>query len=186
MTLYVDNIEFKTQQCCNCHMVFGTTKRFELDRRNDRKTFYCPQGHPQAYTAGQDEASVLRREVERQKELREAEQARLARVEKEKGQLARAHMKMRTRVMNGVCPCCNRTFQNLLRHMQTEHEGQLTLKSFREAYGMTQTALAHEIGVKATYVSAHERGAYLPDHAKRAIDVWVISQEATPSHADPA
>lgn len=26
-----------------------------------------------------------------------------------------------TRVKNGVCPCCNRSFQNLKRHMNTKH-----------------------------------------------------------------
>lgn len=178
MAVYVDNIQFSTMQCCSCHISFAVTARFEKDRRNDRKTFHCPQGHPQSFLAGQNEESRLRAEVERQKELREAEAARLQRIEGERNQIARAHMKMRTRVMNGVCPCCNRTFQNLLRHMHTEHEGQLTLRSFREAYGMTQAQLADEIGVSPAYVSMQENQRPVPAKAKQRIDEWMASQES--------
>lgn len=183
MTAYVDNVEFTTMQCCNCHLSFGVTSRFEKDRRKDHKTFYCPQGHAQSYRAGADEETRLRNELNRQQELREAEQARLQRVEAERDQIAKAHKKMRVRVMNGVCPCCNRTFQNLLRHMQTEHQGELTLKRFREAYGMTQTALAKEIGVAPAYLSNHENARYVPEYARAAIDRWVIAQEASKTAA---
>ena len=31
--------------------------------------------------------------------------------------------KMKKRVGNGVCPCCNRQFVNLQRHMATQHPG---------------------------------------------------------------
>tara|TARA_Y100000310_G_scaffold338946_1_gene430083 strand:- start:1163 stop:1354 length:192 start_codon:yes stop_codon:yes gene_type:complete len=29
--------------------------------------------------------------------------------------------KLKNRAKAGVCPCCNRTFQNLSRHMETKH-----------------------------------------------------------------
>lgn len=29
--------------------------------------------------------------------------------------------RIKNRVKNGVCPCCNRTFENLARHMQAKH-----------------------------------------------------------------
>jgi hypothetical protein len=28
---------------------------------------------------------------------------------------------MRKRIQSGVCPCCNRTFENLGRHMKSKH-----------------------------------------------------------------
>lgn len=31
--------------------------------------------------------------------------------------------RLKNRVANGVCPCCNRTFANLQRHMSTKHKG---------------------------------------------------------------
>lgn len=76
-----------------------------------------------------------------------------------------------------MCPCCNRTFQNLLRHMQTEHQGELTLRAFREAFGMTQGALAQEIGVSQAHISAAERGKSVAQYAQWAIDSWMARQE---------
>lgn len=61
--------------------------------------------------------------------------------------------------------------------MQTEHQGELTLRAFREAFGMTQGALAQEIGVLPAYVSNAERGKYVPQHAQRSIDAWMAKQE---------
>ena len=62
-------------------------------------------------------------------------------------QVSKAHKRMRERVMNGVCPCCNRTFQNLREHMKSEHAdfGTVqTLAALRQAFGMTQEAVAKE------------------------------------------
>ena len=121
---------------------------------------------------------ALQEQLDRERQVREAAEQRALRMQGERDQVAKAHKRMRTRVMNGVCPCCNRTFQNLLRHMQTEHQGELTLRAFREAFGMTQGALAQEIGVLPTYLSNAERGKYVPRHAQSAIDVWMAKQEA--------
>lgn len=186
MSNYVDNIEFSTMQCCSCHMAFAVTARFEQDRRNDRETFYCPQGHPQSFRAGNDEVTRLQRELERQRELREAESARLQKVVQERDQIAKAHTKMRTRVMNGVCPCCNRTFQNLLRHMQSEHAGEVNLKTLRAAFGMTQAQVAKEIGVYPAAISLHERGKPVARYASEAIDRWVSVQAPAPGRAAAA
>ncbi len=111
----------------------------------------------------------------------EAAQAREAKAESERKQIATAHRKMRTRVMNGVCPCCNRTFQNLMAHMKTEHpeaREPVTLKALREAFGMAQRQVADEAGTTAVYVSAYERGAYLPQRAKERLDNWLSRHDA--------
>lgn len=176
MTIFADKIEFSTMQCCTCHLPFAVTARFEKDRRSDRETFYCPQGHAQSFRAGADEETRLRRELDRERELREAEAARLQRVVLERDQIAKAHGKMRVRVMNGVCPCCNRTFQNLLRHMQTEHAGEVNLKTLRAAFGMTQAQVAREIGVYPAAISWHERGKPVASSALRAINHWISVQ----------
>lgn len=175
MTQYVNGVKFVTRECKTCGVVFAFTAEFERHRLADRKTWYCPNGHQWHFT-GPSEADKLRAEVERQKQMREAEEARRLRVEQERDQVARAHHKMRVRVMNGVCPCCNRTFQNLMRHMQTEHAGEFNLRTLRTAFGMSQGALAKEIGVSGVYVSKHECGKPIPGYAKRAIEGWVDRQ----------
>ena len=175
MTTFAAEIEFYVEHCCTCRMPFAMTGELQRARRDDRKTFYCPNGHAQHYT-GASEAERLRKEVERQKQMREAEEARRLRVKAERDQVTRAYNRMRTRVMNGVCPCCNRTFQNLMQHMKTEHAGEFNLRTLRTAFGMSQDALAKEIGITQSHVSAHERGQPVSDYAKRAIESWIDRQ----------
>lgn len=47
------------------------------------------------------------------------DEMRLRQLSAARGQVTR----IKNRVGNGVCPCCNRSFGNLHRHMQTKHPG---------------------------------------------------------------
>jgi hypothetical protein len=77
---------------------------------------FCPNGHSQSFT--KSEVSRLREQLEaKERELRASKCETLAeRLEREK-----AERKL-NRVRRGVCPCCNRSFQNLARHMETKHK----------------------------------------------------------------
>lgn len=183
MGQFTDNTWFETETCCSCGLQFAMTLDFQRQKRKDRTWFYCPAGHSQHYT-GESEESKLKRELQRKQQMLEAADARANKAESEWSQIDKAHRKMRSRVMNGVCPCCNRTFQNLLAHMRTEHpefKEAIPLRQLREAFGMGQAAVAKEVGVSAVYVSAYERNAYLPEYAKRRIDDWVERHQATPT-----
>lgn len=177
-TAYVGGVTLVTEECCKCGMTWAITQDFQRRRVEDHQTFYCPAGHPQVYT-GPTETTKLKRELERSQQILEAEQARSRRLQDEASELFKAHKKMRTRIMNGVCPCCNRTFENLMRHMRSEHASEVTLRNIRLAYGMTQDTLAKEIGVKMAYVSAFERDKPVPTYAKETIERWVLKQEKT-------
>jgi DNA-binding XRE family transcriptional regulator len=176
MSQFVDGIEFVTEHCCECGIPFAMTRDFNNRRRNDHKTFFCPAGHSQYYS-GKTEAQKLRDQLERERQMREAADARASNLQHQRNQVAKAHRKMRARVMNGVCPCCNRTFQNLMRHMQTKHAGEITLRTIREAYGMTQAAIAEEIGIGNAHISLYERDKPVPDYAREAIESWMAAQE---------
>lgn len=90
--------------------------------------FYCAYGHGQVYAVGETEADKLRRERDRlaqqiaqrddeiahQLKLREAAERSVSAM---RGQVTR----IKNRVGNGVCPCCNRSFSDLTRHMHTKH-----------------------------------------------------------------
>ncbi|MBA3773848.1 MAG: helix-turn-helix transcriptional regulator [Ramlibacter sp.] len=175
---FVGTISLVTEHCCTCGVVFAMTQEMEKRRREDHESFYCPAGHGQHYT-GPNEADRLRAEVERKQQMLEAEQARNLKTAQERDQVARAHHKMRVRVMNGVCPCCNRTFQNLLRHMQTEHAGEFNVRTLRQAFGMTQAAVAQEAGVDNSHVSNYERGKPVAAYAAKAIKGWVDKHALT-------
>lgn len=113
--------------CCACGVVFGLEAGYRKQRLNDHKDWTCPNGHPQHYT-GETEADTLRKQLERTKQ--EAEWAReRARGEERRAQHAERRLaatkgvvtKMKKRVGAGVCPCCNRHFSALQRHMETKH-----------------------------------------------------------------
>lgn len=176
MSTFVENQWLKTETCCNCSMLFAVLQDFNRLRREDGKTFYCPAGHAQHYKPGNSDADKLRREVEREKQMREAAEGRAGKAEQNLAQVTKAHRKMRERVMNGVCPCCNRSFANLREHMKSEHADFGTVKTLfalRQAFGMTQAAVAREAGVDTTYVSFYENEKKLPAYAKERIEAWL-------------
>lgn len=107
-------------ECAECHMDFGVTPQFERDRRADHATFYCPNRHANYY-GHESVEERLRRQLAAAEGKAAAERARAATAEARrraaKGQLT----KVKNRVANGVCPCCNRHFANVERHMTSQH-----------------------------------------------------------------
>lgn len=149
-------------------------------RRNDR-WWYCPHCGSHRHFLG---------ETKEQKRIRELEQ----RVAREQGRVVqertradnhrRRYRRMRERIQNGVCPCCNRTFTNLARHMATQHPKLPTtekVRHLRHLYGMTQGDLASEVGLYqgASAVSRYETGRGLGKEAAERIERWVEDQLAT-------
>jgi hypothetical protein len=116
------SFDFEVTYCCHkdCLMTIVLPATLMRQLRNDHRWFYCPMGHKQHFS-GPSEAETLKRKLE--SEQREAEWWKRKAKQNErsahayKGQVT----KIRSRVKNGVCPCCNRTFQNLMAHMQTKH-----------------------------------------------------------------
>ena len=184
MASVVENQWLATETCYTCHMLFAMPKALQEKRREDGKIFYCPAGHGQHYKPGNSEQDRLKRELDRERQIREAAEARAGKAEQNLSQVARAHRKMRQRVMNGVCPCCNRSFGNLREHMKTEHADfgtARTLLELRQAFGMTQAAVAEEARVSLHYVSNYERSKYVPPYARERLESWADSQSvATP------
>jgi len=91
-------------------------------------SYYCAYGHQQHLVQGESEETKLRRERDRLAQ-RVAEWQDEARQEREKREAAERRTaaargqvtKIKNRVGHGVCPCCTRSFQNLARHMASEH-----------------------------------------------------------------
>jgi hypothetical protein len=113
--------------CCGeCGVTFAVPEKFLSERRYDQKTFYCPNGHPRAFCRSERqeleqriarktaELDQMKADRDRQRELREAEERSHAAT---RGQVT----KLKKRAAAGVCPCCNRTFQELARHMANKH-----------------------------------------------------------------
>lgn len=120
-------VHFQTVTCYSCGIHFALEEGHYRRRLDDHKSFWCPNGHSQHFI-GQTEADKLKKELERERKLREMAQ-RTANMEESRArnaeiQVTRAKNRLkreRDRVANGVCPCCNRTFSNLQRHMEAKH-----------------------------------------------------------------
>ncbi len=41
--------EFTSVECCGCGAIFWVTNGFNENRLKDKRLFYCPNGHSQAY-----------------------------------------------------------------------------------------------------------------------------------------
>jgi chromosome segregation ATPase len=181
VSTFAENTWFSVAHCCTCGIAFAMTSDFERRRRNDHAWFYCPSGHKQHYT-GPTEAQKLKAELDRKAEMLNAAKLRAETAEKDRQQIGKAHQRMRERVMNGVCPCCNRTFQNLMDHMKSEHpdfSDVRTMLTLRKAFGMTQDAVAREAGVDAPHVSLYERGRPVSPNAKKRLDAWLERHNST-------
>lgn len=109
----------ETLTCYSCGVVFAVPSYFKTKRLEDSKSFWCPNGHSQAFV--ESEVQRLKKQLEEQKRSTEWQRARAQRLEKDlqsqKGQMT----KLKNRVAKGVCPCCKRSFQALARHIKTKH-----------------------------------------------------------------
>jgi hypothetical protein len=108
--------------CFKCGALFGLPNDVNDELLARGRTFYCPNGHGQHYTNSLQKQ--LQDERDRSARLNarlDQERAHSNAVERSrratKGQLT----KVKKRVANGVCPCCNRSFADLAAHMKSQH-----------------------------------------------------------------
>ena len=113
--------------CCGCGISFQIPDEFDNTLRRTHKTFWCPRGCANHYPgeSGEERAERLRKRAEDAlaRERARHDQTKADRDHKERqrrGEKA-AKTRMKNRVKNGVCPCCNRHFTNLQRHMESKH-----------------------------------------------------------------
>lgn len=114
--------------CSECGVPIAMPPAVGAARRTDGNVFHCYNGHRQCFT--ESEVARLLREVETDRKKREwaDQQAKIDREACERFSRSNAALrgevtKIKNRVGNGVCPCCNRTFENLARHMTSKHPG---------------------------------------------------------------
>lgn len=112
-------VEFYYTTCGVCHIPFylpDSKYKKCLDSGTD---FFCPNGHSLVFTD-----SELQKEIKRRKWAEENRDyyMRKANDEERSHRATKGHLtKVKKRVKEGVCPCCNRTFRQLSNHMKTKH-----------------------------------------------------------------
>lgn len=122
MGIVIDGEWFEKLTCGNCGIIFYAPQHWiecRRDRGDHDKRFYCPNGHSRIWSV--PEIDIIRRE----RDLLKQQTARLedekreieARVKKEERRAAR----IKRRAMAALCPCCNRHFSQMERHMKMKH-----------------------------------------------------------------
>ena len=85
-----------------------------------RSSFWCYNGHSQHFTGLTEEQKLRDQLASKEFALTRLREQNLT-LEHSKNAYKGKYRGIKTRVANGVCPCCNRTFQNLMAHMKTKH-----------------------------------------------------------------
>jgi hypothetical protein len=127
---YAGHTTLEVEVCCSCGVLFAAPRDLLAHALKDHDHwFYCPNGHSQHYT-GKTEAQKQRERADREADraarcAAERDQA-LASARAQRGAATRARNqrdRVERRAAAGVCPCCNRTFKQLARHMRSQHPG---------------------------------------------------------------
>ena len=112
---------------CGINFLMPTVRNNESKAKGRGLSWFCPNGHERVY--GETEADKVRRELNtaRQQIARAEDEAREAAARATKAENAKKRLEKR--INAGLCPCCNRSFQNLQRHMATKHGNVVPLKT---------------------------------------------------------
>jgi len=119
MTLHAINVQVVLTEinCGECGGTYAINERYRLQKYQKGESWTCPYCKTGWGYSAEGENARLKRELEAERNRKLEALTRANQASAERGKLAR---KLR-RVDRGVCPSCNRTFQNLARHMACKH-----------------------------------------------------------------
>jgi hypothetical protein len=101
---------------CWCGMPHAIPDSLDDQARAKGHSVYCPLGHTWVYRG-----QTWQQEIEASKRREQATRD-LLHAEERSHQATRGHLtRAKKRSAVGVCPCCNRSFQQLARHMKSKH-----------------------------------------------------------------
>lgn len=120
-------VTLEVEYCCDCGIPFAMPDYLQRRLRQSGDSFYCPKGHGQHYA--KSEVDRLREKLAEQTRETTAAYERAGQASKERDAAKRELTRMKRRAKAGVCPCCNRTFQQLARHMNAKHPDYVDEKS---------------------------------------------------------
>lgn len=117
-------------QCISC-AVWHTVPEIVHDHHREHGGFHhCPNGHSYGWKTGAEQRRE--EEIRRERDRLKQDAARLAdevAAERKRAEEAEKRIvQIRRRAAAGVCPCCNRTFVNVQRHMKTKHPNVVPLE----------------------------------------------------------
>ena len=125
MTVITTNTSITALDLGCGHRVYLTDDFIER-RKRDHKSFYCTVCGENRHWPQKSDLEALRgRLASTQDMLDTARQQRDHAEHRRRGEKA-AKTRIKNRIANGVCPCCQRSFKDLHRHMQNKHPDYVT------------------------------------------------------------
>jgi hypothetical protein len=103
-----------TSTACWCGLPHAIPTDLYDQARCEGASVYCPLGHSWSFT--DSTAKKLQRDLA---QVTDARDRALRQRDEATAELAR----VKKRAAKGVCPCCNRSFVNVTRHMTVQHPG---------------------------------------------------------------
>ena len=129
MTTLTVETKLKTIHCGKCGGTYAIDARYHQTKRTEGGFWHCPYcACKWGFSAEASELAKLTRrleyqeaETERERAWRRNEQDRHAYTQRRLAATQGVVTRTKNRVSKGVCPCCNRHFTNLQRHMASKH-----------------------------------------------------------------
>lgn len=120
-------ITLVSRTCAQCGLTFGLPDYYGAELRRSHATCYCPNGHARWFP-DKSEVEKLQKDLNAAKQLATWYKADALRQRAEREQAERrlsatrgVLTRVKHRIANGVCPCGNRSFEHLQRHMSRQH-----------------------------------------------------------------
>lgn len=127
---YSGYTDLDVEACPSCGVLHAFPSQMNAEAQRlggHRIEISCPNGHVWGYSGKSAEAKererreAAEREAARERALRDQAEAE-ARAQKGRAtRFKNDRDRIKNRVAHGVCPCCNRTFKQLDRHMKAKH-----------------------------------------------------------------
>lgn len=129
MSTMTFSTELTRIDCGECGGVYAILEKFRKKKREKGGFWNCPYCLCSwGFSKDRSEVQELRDEVDRKDRQLVSERASHDRTRADRDHVERcrraekaAKTRIKNRVGRGVCPCCNRSFENLARHMQAKH-----------------------------------------------------------------
>ena len=115
-------ITLEQKSCLNCSGIYAVNEKWFDRRYESGGDWYCPYCGT-CWHMTETENMRLERKLREAKNRLSCE---IASHDQTKSSLAAqkgVNTRLKNRVKNGVCPCCNRYFKNLHAHMKNKHPG---------------------------------------------------------------
>jgi len=119
-------VQLTAMTCPTCGVTYGIDEAIRQRKQRDGGNYYCTNGHSLHYTETEIDrerkrVERLERDIKWNREMRQGAERQRDVAQRQAAAHKGVATKLKKRAAAGICPCCNRHFEQLHRHMNTQH-----------------------------------------------------------------